>query len=229
MSLPQGEHEQEIRAAVVERLRKLRPKSRICHEVNCLYTTRIDLIAVGDEEIIAVEIKSKADKLDRAKDQIAGMDKVANHSILAMHEIHLIEKVTNEHAAHYGKLDGKHYRQDVPDDLNRGRLITWVYPETERGGYSYGRSGTWQEPERKFLTALPSESIGLLWRDELAWLCDKLQISRAKMANMTEMERALRWHANGRELTRGVCAALRRRKFAHADDPIDEPFVMAAE
>jgi hypothetical protein len=39
---------------------------------------------------------------------------------------------------------------------------------------------------------------------------------------MQEMIRALWWHATGKELTRGICAALRRRKFAEADAAVME-------
>jgi hypothetical protein len=214
--------EQEIRTAVVDRLRLLRPAARICHEVNCgSGPTRMDLIAVDATEIIGVEIKSEKDVMKRAETQLKGMRDVAHHSILALHEVHLEEHETNAWAAHYGKLDGNHYALQVPK-LEYGQ-IPWVYPERTRCANYDGETGPWREPERRLQFALPSTAIHLLWRDELAWLCDHLSVSRGRRSTMRDMVRALCWHANGKELTAGICAALRHRKFAEADTAIDLP------
>lgn len=212
-----------MRDAVVERLRKLRPQARICHEVNCggmWGPNRMDVVAVDLEEIIAVEIKSERDTLSRGPKQLASMGNVAHHSIIALHEKHLVERETNEWAAHYGKHDRKYYMKATPAELNSDGVIPWVYPEMDRGCEWSGNVGLWRAPERCMQLALPSSALHLLWRDELAALCDALRVSRGKRSNMTEMIRALWWHANGQELTRGICEALRRRKFAEADDAI---------
>lgn len=216
--------EQEIRNAVVARLRQLRPSARICHEVNCgpWGPVRIDVVCVDITEIIAVEIKSERDVLKRAEKQLAHMGLVAHHSILALHECHLVERETNPYAAHYGRLDGKHYRMALPDGLKRDGLIAWVYPEQQRGAeYDLGE-GMWRHPEPRITLALPNTALHLLWRDELAWLCDLLQVPRGKKSNMSEMVRALWWHCTGAELTKGICAALRMRKFAEADAPVED-------
>lgn len=215
--------EQEVRDAVVARLRKLRPQARICHEVNSAGSgsNRFDVVAVDRAEIIAVEIKSEKDKLDRATDQIEAMKRVSSHVILAMHECHLEERETNSDAAHYGKLDGKHYLRDLPATLlnHRYGIIHWVYPERERGRYSLS-VGRWEPPQERYEAALPGDALGMLWRDELAVLCGSLRVAVPKRANMTDMVRALRWHATGKELTLGICSALRRRPFAEADAPM---------
>lgn len=214
--------EQEMRDAVVARLRRLRPSARICHEVNCGVwgPTRMDVVAVDVAEIIAVEVKSEKDVLKRADAQLKNMRAVAHHSILALHEVHLEERVTNEFAAHYGKLDGKHYLRAVPE-FSHGQ-IPWVYPERDRGGYDFD-TGPWRAPADRLENALPSTALHLLWRDELAWLCDYLLVSRRKRATMDEMIRALWWNATGGELTKGICAALRARAFAEADPPVVLP------
>jgi hypothetical protein len=211
--------EQEMRDAVVVRLRKLRPQARICHEVNCGVwgPCRMDVVAVDIEEIIAVEIKSERDTLSRGPKQLAYMGNVTHHSIIALHEKHLVEQVTNEWAAHYSKRDRKYYMKAIPAQLQGDGIIPWVYPEMGRGCEWSGDVGLWRAPELRMQHALPSSALHLLWRDELAALCDKLLVSRGKRSNMSEMIRALWWHANGKELTRGICAALRRRKFAEAD------------
>lgn len=124
--------EQELRDAVVARLRRWRPRARICHEVNCgsFGPNRIDVMAVDIDEIIAVEIKSEKDKLDRAPKQISSMSNVAHHVVVALHEVHLIEQETNRWAAHYGRLDGKHYLSVIPPEAKGA--IPWVYPEAPR-------------------------------------------------------------------------------------------------
>lgn len=221
--------EQEIRDAVVSRLRERRPGARICHEVNCGIwgPNRMDLIAVSKDEIIAVEIKSERDTLKRAVKQLGSMGTVAHWSVLALHEVHLVEKPTNEWAAHYGKMDGQHYLRDIPEQASGS--ISWVYPERERSAHGYDyNTGLWRMPEHRMGSALPSSALHLLWRDELAWLCDHLRVSRGKRANMTDMTRALWWHATGRELTEGICAALRRRKFAEADAAIIDDYAKTA-
>ncbi|MEL7525051.1 MAG: hypothetical protein AAFN16_04745 [Pseudomonadota bacterium] len=62
---------QELRAAVADRLRELRPSARILHEINVAGgTVRLDVTAASPEEIITAEIKSKRDKLDRLPEQL---------------------------------------------------------------------------------------------------------------------------------------------------------------
>ncbi len=214
--------EQELRDAVVARLRKLRPNARICHEVNCGVwgPNRMDVMAVDVAEIIAVEIKSEKDTITRGPKQLQAMSGVAHHSIIALHEVHLEERVTNEWAAHYCKPDRQHYLRGVPECLTGA--IPWVYPERQRAAGWNDDVGMWRAPEPRMEYALPSSAIHLLWRDELAALCDALRVSRGKRSNMQEMIRALWWHATGKELTRGICAALRRRKFAEADAAVME-------
>lgn len=215
--------EQEIRDAVIARLRSIRPEARICHEVNIDYgSNRADLMAVSPCEIIAVEIKSAKDKMDRAPAQITAMHRVAHHVVIAIHDRHLVERCTNEFAAHYCKLDGKHYLREAPPET-RGATV-WVHPEPSTdNACGWNEVGPWRDLPQLCERALPSTALDLLWRDELAWLCDALRVSRARNSRMDQMHNALRWYANGRELTRGICAALRARKFAEADPAIDYP------
>ncbi|NOU05345.1 MAG: NERD domain-containing protein [Hyphomicrobiaceae bacterium] len=220
--------ETEIRTAVVERLRLLRPNARICHEVNSgsFGPNRFDVVAVDEAEIIAVEIKSAKDKMDRAPKQIKSMLAVAHHTIIAIHECHLIEQETNVHAAGYCRTDGKHYLLEPPPEA--AGATVWVYPERWRS--PFGENG-WKSPELRHQRALQSGALHLLWRAELATLCDELLVSRGPRSTMPQMINALWWHANGHELTRGICRALRRRKFAEADEPMrcNVPRYAAAE
>ncbi|WP_278118673.1 hypothetical protein [Mesorhizobium sp. WSM4887] len=64
--------EAEIRDAAVARLRQRRPNARIIHEINVSSNgpNRIDVLAVDRAEIIACEVKSAKDKLDRLPAQL---------------------------------------------------------------------------------------------------------------------------------------------------------------
>ena len=125
--------EAEVREVVVEHLRACRPRARIIHEINvCQGGCRVDVMAVDREEIVAVEIKSERDKLDRLPNQMAAMKSVAHHCVVALHEKFLVERETNVHAAHYER-GGVHYREGLPDEpLRLDGEITWVFPQRQR-------------------------------------------------------------------------------------------------
>jgi hypothetical protein len=219
--------EADVRDAVVARLRQSRPEARIIHEINCSTygPTRIDVLAVSPDEIIAVEVKSAKDKLDRLPKQIASMKGCAHHVIAALHQKFLVEKSTNKWAAHFER-DGHFYLRAVPPDIEASGVSVWIFPETRRammgvveGGFDHMAS--WQMPQRRFDNALPGSAIDILWRDEMAWLCGKLGIATGRRSTMTDMAAALRWNCSGRELTKGVCAALRSRHCVEADPIIE--------
>jgi hypothetical protein len=213
--------EAEVRDAVVAKLRAIRPESRIIHEINVSGqgSNRIDLIAVGADEIIAVEIKSAKDKLDRLPAQIKAMRGVAHHVVAAIHDKFLIERPTGEWAAHYQR-GGKHFRGAVPDEAD-GANEVWVYPEIQRANPDYDFIYPWRAPQKRQQVALPYDAIWMLWRDELYELCGALRVAVGRRSTMTDMVRDLRWHATGSELTRGICAALRARRCLEADPVID--------
>lgn len=220
--------EADIREAVTARIRERRPGARIIHEINVSTygPNRIDLIAVDKAEIIAVEIKSAKDKLDRLEAQVKAMNGCAHHVVAALHEKFMVERVTNQMAAHYER-EGQFYRRDMPEDIRYGTASVWIFPETWRsmtpkadGGYDFDSS--WIFPSQRIEKALPADAIHLLWRDEIYELCHGLRISATRRSTMPEMVSALRWHCNGKELTKGICQALRTRSCTEADAPIYE-------
>lgn len=216
--------EAEVRDAVVERLRRIRPAARIIHEINtCGFGNRVDVMAVDRAEIIAVEIKSEKDKLDRLPDQIRAMRGCAHHVIAALHEKFLIEKPTNEWRGEYQR-DGEFFFLDVPPEADG--VPTWIFPETDRGK-GWG-TGQWREPDQAIQRTLPPDAIHMLWRDELAELCSRLGVAVPRRATMPLMVSALWWSCTGRDLTRGICTSLRARKCVEAD-PVCEPEQVAAE
>lgn len=213
--------EGEIRDAVVARIRAMRPGARIIHEINADGQTsnRIDLIAVDTAEILAFEIKSARDKLDRLPAQLAAMQGAAHCAIVVIHEKFLVERTTNQWAAHEQR-DGLFYLRDRPAGCPHD---AWVYPERRRAmeGARHDFLERWAFPAWRPHVPLPWNGLALLWRDELALLCDALRVSRGRRSTMPEMAAALRWHCTGRDLTLGICAALRRRECVEADPVCD--------
>ena len=184
--------EGEVRQAVVKRLRQIRPSARIMHEVNVSsFGNRVDVLAVDRAEIIAVEIKSAKDKLDRLKDQVAGMKRCAHHVVAAVHE----------------KFD----QREVRERLGYSNSLWW-FP---------GDPQYWQEPPAWPTIPLPSAALDMLWRDELLTMCGKYSVCVGKRPTMGHMIPALRWQLSGRDLTLGICAALRARRCIEADDHIE--------
>lgn len=205
--------EAEVRDAVVARLRQERPGARIMHEINaCQLGNRIDVLAVDRAEIIAVEIKSAKDKLDRLPDQIRAMQGVAHHVIAALHEKFYVEQRTNSSRSEYER-DGLHYCLVPPDERILRGYKTWRFPEHEKD--------RWCRLQQAPQTVLPFKALDMLWRVELLLLCEAHAVQVGKRPNMVTMKTALRWQLSGRELTRGICAALRARGSIEADPPIE--------
>lgn len=201
--------EAEIRDAVVARIRKQRPGARIIHEINsCLGGNRIDVLAVDREEIIAVEVKSAKDKIDRLPAQVKAMKGVAHYVIAALHAKFLVPAKWAEG------------RVEAPPEA-KGATV-WAYPEAGAdAGRTYG-CAAWEPLQTMIGRTLPADALRMLWRDELYHLCGALRVSVGRRATTGEMARCLRWHCTGKELTRGVCTMLRARGCVEADPEIIE-------
>lgn len=217
--------EAEIRGAVVERIRECRPNARIIHEINVSTygPNRVDLIAVDRDEIIAIEIKSEKDKLDRLNAQVESMKVIANHVIAAVHEKFLVERETHIKARHYER-DGKFFLRSLPDGFPYVSE-TWVYPMRRRcvdQDWCSDIHERWRFPFYRPETSLPAGAINMLWREELYTLCGILRVSVGRKSTMQDMVSALRWHCSGKELTLGICRMLRARECCEADHPVYE-------
>lgn len=203
--------EAEVREAVVAHLRSIRPSARIIHEINCssFGPNRIDVLAVSPVDILAVEVKSSKDKLDRLPAQIASMKACSHHVFAALHEKHLRPWGSD------GKLGVM-----TPDEA-RGAIV-WAFPRMERKGHVECRS-EWIERDRwvKPKACLPPGAIHLLWREELQAICASLGISGVSKINMPEAIDAITWRMTGEQITRTICATLRARTCVEAD-PICE-------
>jgi hypothetical protein len=199
-----SEAEAEIRNEVVKRLRELIPGCRIIHEINVeSFGNRIDVLAVGDNEIAAVEIKSKKDKLDRLEAQASAMKRVSNRVFIALHERFLT------------KLAGGYY----PPDGRYGYGSTlWAYPIMDRPGH-VECSAEWREGKLRggAIKNLPCDAIFMLWRDELHCACRSLGIKGVAKLTMVQAADELRWRLTGEQITRLICAKLKARKCVEAD------------
>lgn len=197
--------EADIRGPVVDRLREILPGCRIIHEINAAsFGNRIDVMAIGDDDLVTVEIKSAKDKLDRLPAQLEAMKGVSNRVVVALHEKFLIP-ARNEGLS-------------PPDGLSAA--ITWVYPQAERKGWDQV-GPVWHSrlPWRKRPLTLPPGALGLLWREELHAICRSLGLSGVSKLTMDEATDLIRWHMTGGETTRVICATLRARKCPEADPP----------
>lgn len=193
--------EQEIRDAVVEKLRRSLPGARIIHELNVYGSgsNRIDVAAVTSDQIYAVEIKSERDKLDRLDDQARAFSAAAHHFIAVVHE---------KFFEHFEYNDGRpgfrwphtHYRN------------LWCYPEPPRDlGYGLYR---WEMPAPTLTAPSPRDVMHMLWADELTQLAGDLRIGLGRRDNIETKIDQIAFHATGKEIIEGVCRALRKRELA---------------
>lgn len=211
MPAHRSDAEAEIRDAVVAKLRRCRPNARIIHEINLLDgMVRADVMAVSRAEIITVEIKSERDKLDRLPDQLDAMRRCSHIAIAALHRKFIPEEIV-------------HLRSPRLDCVP-WHVTTWWYPAAQDMAEAHHPAFQWTEPDlsRSLNQPLPPDAMSLLWRDELEELCQTLGLTIPRRANMRAMTQALRWAATGRDLTLGICAALRKRDRCAEADPVTE-------
>lgn len=205
--------EAQIREPAVEALRQLLPGCRVIHEIQCAChgPNRIDVLAVTEDRIAALEVKSQKDKIDRLPAQILSMRRCAHHTIAALH--------------------AKFF------EVHQHNGATWAVPDWEatRGAvvWGFGFEGATFHPDcpaarrelrdkwDKPLLCPPRGAIDMLWRDELREIVSRLRLrTSTSRLNMDELRDAITWNLTGAEVTREVCAALRERKCPEADPEI---------
>lgn len=204
--------ETEIRDAVVAHIRQHRPNARIIHEINAGGgVNRIDVMAVDAAEIISVEIKSERDKLDRLPAQIETMTKCSHSVFAALHRKFMPEI-------------GQHLLKPRPEEVPYG-VGVWYFPKAQDFAEAHHPAFSWEAPsiETALSNALPPDALHLLHRDELAELAHDIGVPAPRGANMLSLIQSIRWSGTGRDITRGICSALRKRTLcAEADPAISE-------
>ncbi|MEM1040922.1 MAG: NERD domain-containing protein [Pseudomonadota bacterium] len=209
-----------MRDAVVERLRRARPEARIVHELNSAGTgsIRFDIAAISRDEIVVVEIKSRLDKLDRLDHQVPAMLGCSHYAIACLDEKFLVES-ENLCQAMRPTVSSKPACKFVPSSVRKLGAAVWIYPQDV--GVTL-RERAWLFPSSAFGQPLPEAALEMLWADELRSLCNLLRISWGRRSNMSALRNAIRWHATGQEITKGICRELRARTFSQADAPVLE-------
>ncbi len=216
--------EQEIRNAVVARLRELLPSYRIVHELNVAGqgSNRIDVAAIGTEHIVGVEIKSRKDVLKRLDEQWKAFNEACHFVVVAAHE------------KHFTGFREKYWTDDRPSvpQLNHALFFgrwnhdkhIWRYPKPPESEWSkYRPDGTsWSFDRLRQFDRIPhaTKFLEMLWAAELQAECHRHRVSCTSRSTRPDMIRALAWNLTGKEVTHAVCRQLRQRSFAEADAPI---------
>ncbi|WP_331373792.1 NERD domain-containing protein [Sinorhizobium chiapasense] len=212
--------EQEIRDAVVARLRELMPAARIVHELNVAGqgTNRIDVAAIDTAAIVGAEIKSRKDVLKRLDEQWPAFNRCCHYVVVVAHE------------KHFAEYRDPHWRDDVEPyiDLNHplffgkwgARDHVWRFPKPDQPP-RYGRC-VWHFDRHRDVRTQPQASamLEMLWAEELRTECWVHRISATQRSTRPDMIRDMVWHMTGREIVHAVCRQLRARSFAEADPPI---------
>lgn len=216
-----------IRDAVVPRLRQLFPEGRIVHELNTRGqgSSRIDLASISEDKVIAVEIKSEKDKLDRLGHQINDFTRCSDWLIVAAHR---------KHFADYREAG---WRQDVPTRLqlnhDTAKVLhrcsvdgdVWCFPDTddERVDGRFSSDGVWPVARAYYglrFGPAPADLLNMLWADELRSECARHGISAGSRRTIIEMIVDMCAVMTGRDIRRAVCRQLRARPFSEADDAV---------
>lgn len=200
-----SQSERDIRDAVVERARQLWPSARIIHELNVEHgSVRADVAVVTESTLALVEIKSERDTLSRLSNQLRNFHPVCHHIIVAAHERWC--------------MGSKYPNCDIDPILRHAQCgaALWQYPEpAEKWGLRF-----WSAPPAA-TRPWPHRMLRLLWTEELQALANRHGVRSKRVAGY-KLADELALLLPGREVEQAVCAALRARPFAEADDPIPD-------
>lgn len=216
--------EEAIRADMVSRLHKGWPGCRVVHELNVSGgSRRLDLAAVTADRIVGVEIKSEKDTLKRLADQVRTFRRYVDLVLVVVHPTHW-DATPHDNGTPRLRLA---LPEDQEDTLSRAQVqtICWApdgdpFPFPDAGYHVAWKAWDTARFWRFMHHPEPGRLLNLLWRDELVQLAGGLRVSHAARANTSTLIAEIRWHASLKEIKHGVCSALRRRRFARADDPI---------
>ncbi len=192
-----------IRAAVEAQLRRSKPSARIIHELNMegQGSSRADMAAVTEDEIVLVEIKSNIDTFGRLDHQLKAY-RERSHSTLLV-------------------VDSRLLRND-----KRAALFTaGYYPDIVRWKYRHA------ERHLQHINTLPKTTpqlrhephaaklLGMLWQQELVETCYLYGLNVPASCVRYDMIASLCWYLTGEQVCKAVCSELRNREFARADPP----------
>ncbi len=190
--------EERLRYKAEALLRKASPTGRIVHElVMDRGSNRLDLASVEVDRIVAVEIKSDVDVLDRLADQLTTAHRCA-HQVWVVSGVRHADSVHDRlkslgspccHTAHYFETS----------ELGPLEVYRWRHPYRD------------QPPDPRSLARLLWVAE---WQEALAAAGFKPDTAHDRLCRQAIEE------LTGRDLRRWVCAHLRARRFPRADAPI---------
>lgn len=216
MTTNRSSEELEMRALVVPELRKRWPSARIIHELPLRYSTnRIDLAAVTETEIVTVEIKSSRDVMDRLEAQLRAFQPISSRIIaaLAPRWNEKLPGVRFEHPS--GGIGYREQYTETQEIIRRiGGVETWTVDAS--AGAITEMDGDYYRPRKPWL----AQMLHMLHVAELVDLANQHRIALPRRPVHESVLCDLVDLLQGREVVRGVCAALRARNaFDKASDP----------
>lgn len=212
-----SDEEMAMRDLIVPRLRHTYPSARIVHELPLRYSSnRIDLAAVTESQIIAVEIKSSRDVIDRLEAQVRAFLPVTSKIIVALApkwnpQLPTLEVPGKGHVSYVAQYS------ETQALLRRigGHVETWTVC-AESAAVEVTEGG-WRTSEAPWATQM----LDMLWRNELEAIAHRHRICIPKRASHIVIRNACEEMMTGREVRAAVCSALRgRAAFDKASDAV---------
>jgi len=217
-----SEAEERIRAKVEASLRREFPDARIVHEVNTSWGgVRMDLAAVRPNALTLVEIKSERDVLKRLPGQAAAALEITGDVRVYAAEQHRagLKLMSRQHLGMVWNEDRTHGRHEPNPAYCAALRQCRVMMEADEGFADIEpMHGSWW-PRRVMEHAPdPRSMLEMLWAEELRDLMRRHSIGAPPRANRTITKLMAQENLTGRQIREGVCAALRGRPFARADE-----------
>lgn len=205
-----------MRELCVAELRRQFPSARIVHELSLRYSTnRIDLAAILENEIIAVEIKSSRDVADRLEKQLRAFRPICSRIIAAL------APKWNEKRALIAKpiKGGTAYREDPTEAqaaiqrVDGWGIGVWTVCH-ESGSIEVTNAGA------KLDHLWSAKLLSILHVAELSEIAARHRVPVPQPQRHSILVDACAELMTGREIRRAACQALRSRDaFAAGSDP----------
>lgn len=203
-----SEAEERIRDQTVALMRRRWPEARIVHELVLVQGgVRIDLAAVTPDFLALAEIKSEKDVLKRMARQLRTAVRCADEVWLVLAERH--EAAVRE--VRLGWQDES--LEEVRRALSRCRVLV---ERSEPAGLHFD---SWSSAPSHNSALDTRARFDLLWAPEMhSVLREFWNVPAMKPMTRPAMTRVAIENMTGREIRRAVCARLRARSFARADE-----------
>jgi hypothetical protein len=210
-----------MRVLCAAELRRLWPSARIIHELPTRYSeNRIDLAAVTETDLVALEIKSSVDVADRLEAQIRAFLPIAHRIIVA-----LAPRWNEQLPMRFEtrKLsNGQTYTAGSPRYTEAQAAIQRVGAAQVCIWTVDARAGTVKCGAPTFRRGQPwaRRMLDILHRSELVSVAEAHRIGAGPRTPHFDLATSCAELMTGREVERAVCAALRARAaFARESDP----------